>query len=228
MNAEPLTVEVDHVLAVTGDAACARRVLRQRYGLDTVTGPDAYSGIGMFIVPLAPPQSLRVLFARDFDLAVGTPWGRWLCGLPGDSFILVGWAVRTRGVVSASRRLGIPVQQQALVFDRAHVETWRTVADHRSFASMPHLVQFDHGQTGRRSAWAGLYRRAHHDVPAEGFTGVRISAGSEDLDAWIDNPALRAAITTEPGIPCLRAVTIGVAGAAGIDIIGDPPEGISQ
>jgi glyoxalase-like protein len=204
---EIAVTSIDHVLIAVGDPVVATGLLGERHGWGVVPGPQLYAGLGSHLVPLTPPQYLRLVYAADPDLLGASAWGGWMSDLAPDEMRLIGWGIKVSDLDAAASRLGRPAIPQVIVFENGQALSWRAVADTQTFASMPYFVDYDLPAEQRLAYWSDLYLRAGHETPPGSVRWVEINAEPERTRWWFggDPPWLRVG----HGPPGLVAVGLG-------------------
>jgi hypothetical protein len=198
-------VELDHVLLAVTDLAAAGRELQARYGLASVEGgrhPDW--GTANRIVPLRDSY-LELVAVVDPPTAADSSLGRWVASRASPLGRPLGWAVRTSGLDTIARRLGLTVYRGARVAPSGEVLRWRSAGMDQAAAepSLPFFI-----------AWAagvplpGATAVTHPAAPA-GIARLHLEGDPDHLAAWLGNHVLPIVVRT--GRPAVTAIVLATA-----------------
>ncbi len=189
----------DHLLATVRDPALVTEALAGS-GLRTVPGPTVYSGLGTVLVPLRPPEHVRVLYPVDPGLAVDHPWAARILRQPTDELLLVGWALEVDDLTEVVRRTGARPLRQSIVYAADDVETWDAVADHESFAESPILVRYPRSRPERAANWHRRPARLGAAAGDASIEYVETAATDSTLRLWLGGRPTSVRTATVPGL----------------------------
>jgi Glyoxalase-like domain len=199
-------LEIDHVIFGVADPVAAADVLREDFGLGAVPGGIHPEGTGNWLIPLAPPQYVELLYIADRDV-VAASLDADLLSQDLSVNPLLWWAVRTDDIDAVGRRLNIePVEGSIERRDGAHTR-WRTVADSApGFSSLPFFIEYEDPNARRPAEWRERYVTARHNVPIGGFVWIELGGDEASLREWLGDASVPMHFAVGP--PGLRAVSL--------------------
>ena len=205
-SADPVRLDIDHVLIATRDLATAASQMEARYGLASIAG-GLHPGWGTEnrIVPLGETY-LELVSVVDETEATQSAFGRWVAS--GARFLLlpIGWAVRTEQIDSVARRLGLSIRAGSRRTPAGDLLQWRSagVEEVAAESSLPFFIDW-HAGTPHPG-------RAPAKHPGGGAKIARILARGESsrMEAWLGTRVLPVEVT--PGEPQTAGVVLSRAG----------------
>jgi hypothetical protein len=198
-------MELDHVLLAVTDLTAAGRELQARYGLASVEGgrhPDW--GTANRIVPLGDSY-LELVAVVDQAAAADTSFGQWVAGRASRPGRPLGWAVRTSGLDTIARRLGLTVHSGTRVAPSGEVLRWRSAGMDQA-AAEPSLPFFIEWTAGVRLP--GATAVTHPAAPA-GISKLYLEGNPDRLAAWLGSHVLPIVVRT--GRPAVTAIVLATA-----------------
>ena len=198
-------MELDHVLLAATDLAAAGREFQARYGLVPVEGgrhPDW--GTANRIVPLGDSY-LELVAVVDQAAAADSSFGRWVAGRASRPGRPLGWAVRTSGLDTIARRLGLTVHSGARLTPTGEILRWRSAGMDQA-AAEPSLPFFIEWAAGVRLP--GATAVTHPAAPA-GISKLHLEGDPDRLATWLGTHELPIVVRT--GRPAVAAIVLTTA-----------------
>jgi Glyoxalase-like domain len=208
-------VELDHVLLAVGDLHEAARVMRDRYGLESVAG-GRHPGWGTAnrIVP-AGDAYLELVAVVDHDTALANRFGRWVASASGRVQPL-GWAVRTRSIDDVAERLELAVSDGSRSTPDGRQLRWRVAGVEQATAdpSLPFFIEWDRDTP--HPSQVGVT----HPAGAVEISRLEVSGDETGLARWLGEHRAPVVVTRGPSAVTrvvLRCATHAIAIESGVE-----------
>jgi Glyoxalase-like domain len=206
-------MQLDHVLIAVTDLAAAAERFELMYELTSIEG-GRHTGWGTAnrIVPLGETY-LELVAVVDEREAAETVFGQWVAGSATKAGLLLGWAVRTDDLDTASRRLGLTPRSGSRVGRDGKPVRWRSAGMEQAAAepSLPFFIEWSPGGT-----LPGRVKRH----PGMSIKHLAIQGDPQRLLSWLGDHSLP--ISVESGDPAIIGLILD--GPRGRTVLGmDPP-----
>jgi Glyoxalase-like domain len=194
--AEPMGLEIDHVLIAVADLAGGAAEFEQRYRLASLEG-GRHPGWGTAnrIVPLGSAY-LELIAVVDPREAADSVFGGWILnGKPGRP---IGWAVRTTDLAAVAARLGLGIIHGSRRTPAGDTLRWRSAGSEESSRnpSLPFFIEWERGTP-------------HPGSPARQparIVGIELIGDAKQLREWLGMAELPVQVAAGP--PSLQRIRL--------------------
>jgi len=197
---------ISHVVYGAQDVEVTAARLRRGLGLQAIPG-SRFDDLGLvdWFVPFEG-QYIELLSVADEEVAVRTPFGRWVAERTATGDRLLAWALEAEGDIDAvGRRLGAEPDALSFVDRTGVIRVSRLAGAGRAFAEpcFPFYIAWEKPADLRR-ALAEASASVHHDSGALGIAWVEVAGEESAMREWLGGADADVRITA--GEPDLLAV----------------------